>query len=483
MFAFITKANLLLMTIKLLFKGLLLAFITLGLMSCDNEPLEGEFPMQDNPLEIELGELRAQVDGINYVTSNGTAVIDQNGFMVLTAVNLSGNILTLAAENIGVGAFDIGAGNTGGTQNAAVFTLFNDGANPYISQLVLGGSGQMTITAYDTSAMTISGTFSFIAVRPGLDVQGNPIIGADGLPVIQTISIESGVFNQIPYENTDTGDGGDDPDPDPIDSFSAKVNDVFFLVDSLSVSRVVIADTPLIRIIAINSVGAKIRVDVPELLGVGNYEMVQISNGTELIGLYNSNTGGENLTSNPGSINITEFNTVTGVLTASFQFTGTDPLNTDPAVVEVSMGEFTVNYEPDPLNPNTPFTCEIDNVFFNPLLNVTAVETIVEGNNVILISATSGTEQVELLFPSTLIVGTYAMSENTSDGDEVVGSYRPDVGGATTFTSNPGELILTAIDLITGQLEGTFTFTASDPTDVDPAVYEVALGAFRLVIE
>jgi hypothetical protein len=460
-----------------------MAFFAVGITSCDNEPLEGEFPQQDDPTQIEAGELRAEIDGSSYVSTNGSAIIDENGFMVLTATNGIGNILTLAAENIGVGTFDIGAGNTSGSQNAAIYTLFDNGTNPYTSAILFGGSGQMTITAYDTTAMTISGTFSFIGARPALDAQGNPIIGASGLPVFETISIESGLFNEIPFEVSDSGTGGGDPDPDPIDNFSAKVDDVFFSVDSLSVTRVVISDIPVIRIIAVDSLGAKIRVDVPELLGVGNHDMVQISNGTELIGLYNSNTGGENLTSNPGSINITEFNTVAGILTASFQFTGTDPLNNDPTVVEVSMGEFTVNYEPDPMNPSTPFTCEIDDVFFNPGLNVTAIETIVEGNNVILISATSGTEQVEILFPSTLTTGTYAMSENTSDGDEIVGYYRPNIGGGTTFTSNPGELILTAIDLITGQLEGTFTFTASDPTDVDPTVFEVTFGAFTLVIE
>lgn len=473
------------MTTKLLFKGLLFAFIALGLTSCDNEPLEGEFPQDDDPSEIEIGELRAEVNGNSFASLNGTALIDQNGFMVLTATNGTGNIITLAAESIGVGTFDIGAGNSGGNQNGATYTLFDDGSNPYTSLIIIGGSGQMSITEYDTTEMTISGTFSFIAARFGLDSQGNPIIGADGLPVVQTISIESGLFNKIPYENTDTGNGGggDDPDPNPMDSFSAKVDSNFFSVDSLSVERVVISDIPLIRIMAMDSLGAKIRVDVPELLGVGNFEMVQISNGTELIGLYNSNTGGENLTSNPGTINITEFNTVSGVLTASFQFTGTDPLNSDPTVVDISQGQFTVNYEPDPMNPNTPFTCEIDDVFFNPLLNVTAIETIVAGNNVILISATSGTEQIELLFPSTLTEGTYGMSENTSDGDEIVGYYRPDLGTGTTLTSNPGELILTAIDLTSGQLEGTFTFTASDPTDVDPSVYEVTVGQFTLVIE
>ncbi len=463
------------MTNKLLFKGVLFTFMALLIFSCDNEPLEGEFPQDQIPSQLDPGQFKAEIDGSDFVSTTGQATVDQNNKLILTAPDdSSGNTIRLTAENIGVGTFNL-TYSEGVVNNLGEYIEQGDLQNPFASVQLLGGSGQLQITEYDVSALTISGTFTFVGTRLVLDGQGNPDT--------EEISITGGVFNKIPFIQITDDNGGGGGGSDPMDTFAAEIDAATFVVDTLIVERIVLSDIPMIRIMAKDAEGAKIRVDVPEQLGVGTHEMVSISNGTQLIGLYNSNTGGENLTSNPGSITITEFNTVRGQLTASFNFTGTDPFNQDPTTVEVSQGEFSVSYEPDPMNPNTPFTAEIDDVFFNPGFNITAEETIVEGNSVVLITATSGTERIEILFPAVLTAGTYGMSKMIADGDEIVGFYTPEVGVSPTYTSDPGELTLTAFDLTTGVLEGTFFFTASDPEGVNPEVFEITLGSFTMLIE
>jgi len=464
------------MTNKLLFKGVLFTFMALLIFSCDNEPLEGEFPQDQIPSQLDPGQFKAQIDGSNFASTTGQATVNENNKMILTAPDdNTGNTIRLTAENIGVGAFNL-TFSDGTIANLGEFIEQGDLQNPYASVQLLGGSGQLQITEYDVTALTVSGTFTFVGTRLVLDGQGNP--------TTEEVSITGGVFNKIPFTQIiDNDNGGGGGDPDPMDTFAAEIDATEFVVDTLIVERIVLSDIPMIRIMAKDAEGAKIRVDVPEQLGVGTFDMVSISNGTQLIGLYNSNTGGENLTSNPGSITITEFNTVRGYLTASFNFTGTDPFNEDPTTVEVSQGEFSVRYEPDPMNPNTPFTAEIDEVFFNPGFNISAVETIIEGNSVVRVTATSGTERIQIIFPAVLTPGTYGMSDQIADGDEVVGFYTPQDGLSPIYTSNPGELTLTAFDLTTGILEGTFYFTASDPDGINPEVFEVTEGSFTMVIE
>src|SRR5690606_26036772 len=101
-------------------------------------------------------------------------------------------------------------------------------------------------------------------------------------------------------------------------------------------------DVHMIKVEAKSNTGELIRIDVPRSLGIGTFDMANISDGTKLIALYNAGNGAENLTSNPGTITITEFDLELGILTATFSFTGNDPLNQIPDTVEVTEGSFTV---------------------------------------------------------------------------------------------------------------------------------------------
>ena len=210
--------------------------------------------------------------------------------------------------------------------------------------------------------------------------------------------------------------------------------------------------------------------------------MQSLSNGTNLIGLYNSNTGGENLTSNPGTIEITKFFIERGIIEATFNFTATDPLDIDPTIADITEGAFKIVYGvPEPVSN---FKAEIGGELFNPD-TIDVVTSLYEETEIFIVTATdSETEQkIELFFPTNIELGTYEMSPSLIDGSEKVGEYTPNSSDAIIFSSMPGQFTISEFDIDSGIIEGTFSFTALDNDEVDPTVYEVTEGEFRLLIQ
>ena len=223
------------------------------------------------------------------------------------------------------------------------------------------------------------------------------------------------------------------------------------------------------------------RIDIPEDTGLGTFEMESLSDGTKLISLYNPASIGENLTSNPGTITITKFNTFTGIIEATFSFTATDPLGIDPTIAEITEGTFEVDYISSPGDTVTSFTAMIDGEFFGPD-SILVGESIFNGVsrfNITAIISTTG-QKMGLFFPSDIEVGTYDLTTNLIDGSEKFMQYTPEIGVSMTYISSPGTLTILDYDIEARIIEGTFTYSAIDLTSQDPTVYEVTEGEFTL---
>jgi len=451
---------------------LVLAFIAVTFSACDNEALEGEFQQEENNT-AEPGEFVATIEGNAYEADAATAILySMDNSMVISGLNsATGENITLSINNAGADSFNL---NTGG---ATYFTVTNV-TNPYVSNQSIGGSGQLVITDFDTVLQTVTGVFTFTGARPQLDSDGNPILDGNGDPVIQTIQVNEGAFDTIPYTVNDT-DPDPDPDPQNINNFFANVDGLGFMPDMLSVTRVMVGGLPVINIIAEKSNGELIRIDIPESFGQGTFDMQALSDGTELIGLHNNGLGGENLTSSPGTITISEFGTLSGRLIGTFAFTGTDPLGVDPTVVEVTEGMFELTYMPE--DTNNLFMADVDGVAFEPT-SIVAEEVAFATTTQIKIEAVVGTTELNLFFPTDIVLGTYVMSQSLTTGEEVLGIYFPDNTNGVAFTSNPGTLTITSYDTVNGVIEGNFSFTATDPLLGDPAIYEVTSGLFKVTI-
>lgn len=462
---------------------LLLAFLAFQITSCDNETFDGEIPMDDDAAGMaEEGEFIATIGEEAFVAESTQVVFfTESNILSITGQKAStGEVITLAIENPSVAEFDLAQGT--GTQNGAAYIDGEDFPNPYVSVAAFGGTGTLNLSVYDTDALTISGTFAFTGARLQLDAEGNPIVDGDGNPVIQTININAGAFNTIPFTIDDTMGGGQGGNVDPDELFANVDNEAFTPVDVV-VSQYMVGMQPMIQIQAMDAQGATIRLDVPETLETGTFDMFNgISDGSMLIGYYNGNNGGEVLSSNPGTISITEFSSQTGKLVASFEFTARDPLNVDPTVVNITEGTLDITFVPTPGNITFFFEADIDGGTFTPETAV-ATQGDFNGVQVVTILATLGNRTIELNFPASVGPGTYGMSPLLSTGSEVVGTYTPDVGTSASFSSDPGTLEILSFDEVTGIIEGTFSFTGKDQTLTDPTVYEITNGSFLVELQ
>jgi len=456
---------------------MLIALIALQFTSCDNEPLTGNFVADDGINTAADGEFRASVDGTEFIADAVTAVLSTSNLLAITGVKAgTGESISLAVENAAVGTFSIDAG--GGNQNNGIyFDASGSLPNPYIAIGISGGAGQVTITEIDATAQTMTGTFSFNAFRIAIDADGNPVLDGSGNPVLESVSVTAGAFNGIEYTVDDSGGGGGGGTVD--DEFFARVDGAELVEETITVTQNTISEVPIVTIIAENAIGETIRLDIPEILGTGTFSMESISDGTKLIGVYQNGTTGPSLTSNPGLITITEFDSDAGRLSGTFMFTGTDPLLLDPTVVEITAGSFSVSYDPTIDNSIPPLRADIDGVEYLPE-TVNVVQSTFVGVPIITIATELGSETLVLTFPADIVVGSYDMSPNLTTGNEKVGTYTPLVGSSASFTSNPGTLTITSYDPDLGTIEGEFVFTGVDITGVDPTVYEIANGTFSV---
>ena len=461
----------------LLLNCMLFAFLAFQFSSCDNEPLEGEFVQQEEVI-ANAGQFIATVGGIDFEASFTDAIFtSNNSFFIIGIDETTGANIVLLAENAGEGVFNITSDI--GTFNQGSYNSTNAGI-PYTSTALLGGSGQLVISNINTESVTVTGIFSFIGARVQLGDDGKPLLDTDGNPLTEIIDVTAGSFNAIPYtisteeeENEESLDG----------SFFANVDDLAFVAANLTTTRTIVGSIDMVNIVATNELGDVIRIDIPEALGEGTFDMENLSDGTDLIAVYNPANIGENLSSNPGTIIITDFNSFTGIIAGTFQFTGTDPLGIDPTVVQVTDGSFSVTYIPSDVNSDSNMFAEIDEMPFQSI-NLLSSQTVFNGTSRLNVLGTDETtmQSIGLFFPSDIEAGTYDLSASLIDGDEIIATFTPEVGVSITYNASPGTLTITSNNTDSGLIEGAFQFTAIDIFGQDETEFVVANGEFSLQI-
>jgi hypothetical protein len=461
----------------------LVIFAALCFKSCSNEPLVGEFITIEDPSVIEIGQFKAQIDGTEFIATLVDATLTPTNLLIINGIiQDTGETIELRIVDAGIGAFDLQT--TAGNDNSAQYFGPGTLSNPYISGAALDGSGQLILNQFDTTSLTITGSFEFVGKRIQLDANGDPVLDENGDPNVQDVSVASGAFNQISYVLGDDDNGGDGGNgDDPVDEFFALIDDVEFIEDTIASTITTIGATEMLKIVAQTATNSVLRIDVPLFTGTGTFPMESISDGTKIIALYNANIGGENLTSNPGSITITEFDTEEGVLVATFEFTGSDPLGIDQNVVAITSGEMTIYFEGIPGSGPKPFSATIDSVVYEPDPSDISVSLgLQSGVERVTISTTLGDQFMSLTFPKNIVVGTYELSDNLLEPENAVAIYKPMSGISTSFSSSPGTLIIESYDIITGEIIGTFEYTALDRLGVDPTAFDVANGFFKVMV-
>lgn len=483
-----------------------IALLLFQFTACDDEVLTGQFSQETCFDGAEESKMRASIDEIfdfnediiesadgNYSQNGGFMVTHENGFqhLYIGALSDTYGIISMDIINPEVGIHDLGTSNEFGfvdnSNNHELLESFGfyspvgvaaEEELAYVSYADQGGSGQVEITELDLVNQIASGSFSFIGNRVQTDSStGEPVLDGNGDPIIETINIECGNFNSIPYTFLISGAGSGPFFRD----FYAEVNDIEFIDNTITVQAATVNASRIIYISAVSDLGRLLRIDIPQELGVGTFAFESISDGSKLTALYNNNNGSESLTADPGTITISNFDIVNGIIEATFSFTGTDPFGIDTRVVEVTEGEFKLSF---PVGDGPPDTLEatVDGVAYEPnAIIVTKSEFL--GINVVNISTlTEDNQALELIFPKSIEVGSYDMAQNVVVGDEKVGLYSPDDGVVTSLRSDSGTLTITSYDRITGEIEGTFEFEATDIFGQGTDEYSVTSGIFSVVI-
>ena len=459
-------------------RWLLVPFLALSFFSCENEPLEGEFVVQD---ETE-GKLVANVDGQRFESVAATAVFS-NSALIISGSSADGSTITLNFSLVGECTYDLSS-----TQSFAAYLTDLNSQNVYVSLGSSGGSGSAIISSIDLNSQKISGTFSFTGVQESDDGNGGVITS--------TVEITEGEFESISLEvpNDDleilsceeinNGGGGDPMMEDPESSFFALVDGVEFEDTEFTSEILTVGDGTVVKLTATNDVGARFDFYIPSNLGIGTFAMESIFDGEVLVGSYNPGTGGEPLTSNPGTITFTEFGMTTGKLQATFSFTGTDPLGSDPTVVQITEGSFNIDFIPDSGTVENTFIATVNGEDYVPT-SISMEKEPIGGETVLHLTTINAdlNESVSLSFPVNIEAGTYTMAPFVDDGTEKVGIYNPDIGNSILFKSDEtGTLVIISHQFSNGVVEGSFNFTANDPLGNFPAEYVIS-GSFMITIE
>ncbi len=472
------------METRQLLQWMLFALLAFTFSSCENEPLEGQFIIDDGGGNLENGQFTATINGETFTAITASAVI-VSGQLSLAGVDGDNNGINLIINNPGMCSFSLE-----GFSKLAQFIQSGDVSNPFLTitdQGVQVGSGTMAITELDIDGALISGTFSFTAERE--------IDDGNGTIVTQNVEVTAGVFNGIALtvQDSDIGDGsacnsgGGGGGMDPFASFFALVNGNEFVDVTFSGERLVVAGQPMVKMFATADNGATMRIDIPEGLGTGTFQFMDpISDGTKLIAIY-TNPIGVTYTSDAGSgsISITEFGTSTGKMAATFDFVGTDPIDPgNTTQIAVTEGIFNVDYLDSTGGIENTFSAEIDTNAYAPT-SITVSQAPFQGST--LLSVTSIDEltnqSLTLSFPIDIETGSYEMMPLFVDGTEKVGYYNPDIGNSILFTSNSGTLTIESYELSTGIIEASFSFTGTDPAGNDSTEYAITNGHFTVQIQ
>ncbi len=291
----------------------LFTIFALLFISCENEPLEGEF-VTENP-DNTPASFTAKVNGVEFI-ADSTAVVTQNSVTTITGVKSNGDRIVMTIQGVGVGSFNL-------TGNDGVATFGINVAPDAFSTANPGGTGQLVITNYDAENNVASGTFSFVALRPLLDNNGLPLLDGNGNPTFESITISDGKFVNISLVT----DGS--INLPPLENFLiAKIDDVIFEANDLTITTAGIVTVQGVKTVTNES----IIISFPEGTEAGTYDLT--FTGDYSAGYFNNVI---TFTSKTGVLTILE-NSAT-VLRFSFNFDASE-LEDGEIMHTITEGEF-----------------------------------------------------------------------------------------------------------------------------------------------
>lgn len=397
------------------FKPLFALLLLFTFVSCDNEPLEGEFIVDDPSLLIP--SFKAELEDFTFEAEFYSAETLQ-GVTTITGIRSNGDIITLSLNGAGTGSFDLV------TQGFATFGI---DIEPFaFNTNNQGGSGQLTVTEYSVENEIISGTFSFTATRPLLDANGQPILDGDGNPTFDVVVITEGEFNNIPLVSDGSSGGGDNSE------FYAEVNGLPFIAGNETAGASYIEASNTLVITGVNETRTiQISIVNPE---PGTFELG--ANSTFETYAFYEIEGQDPYTTlltegGSGTVTITTLDFENNIVSGTFSFiAGRDAGSETVTVEEGYFNQINITAGV-PGSDDDYMNAFIDGIAFSAddITIITTEMIAIQGIN------TLTGEALFFNFPADLEPGTYNF---TFDGDINAGYFNNEV----TFGSNNGLFVL-----------------------------------------
>ncbi len=304
-----------------LLKILFLSLLTISFVGCNEDD-------DSNDSGVNEGQLIATIDGVSYSAdgTNASTVLFNGTFNLTTNNPTTGETITITVSNASVDTFDLSS--NANSLNGGAYTL--NGENAYLSNFE-GGSGTINITKLDTENLLASGTFEFVGVRESFDDNGNIIT--------ETVTITSGEFNNITLVTQVIGE--------PNNTLEANVDGEALNADSVTAIEIDLLGNTTLTITAINNTtNQNIALSMPADITVGTHDFDSFPSIGAIIGQYTPNLGGgdESYVSLDGTITVTSYDTVSGLMEGNFEFTARDLLSNDDTIYSITNGIFSVEF-------------------------------------------------------------------------------------------------------------------------------------------
>ncbi|RNC87144.1 MAG: hypothetical protein ED556_06900 [Winogradskyella sp.] len=306
-------------------------FVLCTAFQCDNEPLEGEFVVEDpnnpdNPIDPTAGDFRVDFDGATYVADTKSATI-VGGLININGLRGSqGEIITITLQGDTEGTYELGVPlNSGVEVNSAAYVEANNtGQGVWVALADDNTSqGQVIVSEIDMTNNTISGTFNFT---------GN---NATTTPV-QIKEFTNGVFTDLQF-TTELSPGGNGEN-----AFFAVIDGDDYQPDMISGVLIDIAGTSQLSIVGTKNNLESIGLTFPGDITPGDYTFSSF--GSIPIGQYNIGTSSSfpSETGSPFSIELHD--TVNKRIKGTFEFIGNEFPSTGNSVT-ITEGSFDVYYD------------------------------------------------------------------------------------------------------------------------------------------
>lgn len=238
---------------------------------------------------------QAKVDNRLYQAADARVTLNDDGSLTILGSSQNEG-MTIKLNNLSENNYLIGEGSS----NFAIYE--DEGGNIYSTQP--DGKGEVTLSEVNEINKTISGTFYFNAILPGID----------------TIYVSKGTLFNIPFTD------GSETDPINAGSFTAKIDANDFLPIIVTARK---TDSKIS--ISANNINSSITVELTSDVAMGNYTIPQ--SGFKAI---YANADGSQTTIN-GLIVVHEHNPTDKTLRGTFRF------KTDQS--QITEGKFNITYQ------------------------------------------------------------------------------------------------------------------------------------------